>query len=199
MNLPNRLTLARIFLIPLILLFLLPLPDRPVWQDWNLFLAQSGRLVAFFLFALAALTDLVDGRVARKMGQVTTFGKFLDPIADKMLVCSVLIALVQLGRVHAILTIVIIIREFVITGVRLIAAEHDIVIAAGNLGKAKTVAQIVAILLILAENTLIKLLGGLVSSSLVFWSGNVVFYIAVILTFLSGWQYLAANKSLLKG
>ncbi len=198
MNLPNRLTITRILLIPLILLFLLPMPDYPFWQSWNTFLAGSGRLLAFFLFAVAGITDLIDGRIARKRGQVTTFGKFLDPIADKMLVCSVLIALVQLGRVHAILTIVIIIREFVITGVRLVAAEQALVIAAGNLGKGKTVAQIVAILLLLAENTLISLFAGLIKPELIFWTGNIALYIAVILTFISGWHYLAANKALFK-
>ncbi len=199
MNLPNRLTIARILLIPLILLFLLPLPDRPIWQNWNDFLATYGQLIAFFLFALAALTDLADGRIARKRGLVTTFGKFLDPIADKMLVCSVLIALVQLGRLQAVLTIVIIIREFIITGVRLVAAEHDLVIAAGQLGKAKTVVQVVAILLILGENTLISLLDGLIGSSLIYWTGNLAFYLAVLLTIISGWQYLTANKALFKG
>lgn len=198
MNLPNRLTLLRILLIPVILLFLIPLPDWPSCQPWNEFIATTGRLIAFLLFAIASITDLVDGQIARKRNLVTTLGQFLDPIADKMLVVSVLIALVQLGRVHALVTIIVIIREFVITGIRLIAAEQGLVIAAGNLGKAKTVSQILAILLILIEDHLVLLTSPYLDGALIKGAADVLLYISVILTLWSGVDYLLSNRSLLK-
>lgn len=198
MNLPNRLTLLRILLIPVILLFLIPLPDWPSCQPWNEFIATTGRLIAFLLFAIASITDLVDGQIARKRNLVTTLGQFLDPIADKMLVVSVLIALVQLGRVHALVTIIVIIREFVITGIRLIAAEQGLVIAAGNLGKAKTVSQILAILLILIEDHLALLTSPYLDGALIKGAADVLLYISVILTLWSGVDYLLSNRSLLK-
>lgn len=198
MNLPNRLTLLRILLIPVILLFLIPLPDWPSCQPWNEFIATTGRLIAFLLFAIASITDLVDGQIARKRNLVTTLGQFLDPIADKMLVVSVLIALVQLGRVHALVTIIVIIREFVITGIRLIAAEQGLVIAAGNLGKAKTVSQILAILLILIEDHLVLLTSPYLDGALIKGAADVLLYISVILTLWSGIDYLLSNRSLLK-
>lgn len=198
MNLPNRLTLLRILLIPVILLFLIPLPDWPSCQPWNEFIATTGRLIAFLLFAIASITDLVDGQIARKRNLVTTLGQFLDPIADKMLVVSVLIALVQLGRVHALVTIIVIIREFVITGIRLIAAEQGLVIAAGNLGKAKTVFQILAILLILIEDHLALLTSPYLDGALIKGAADVLLYISVILTLWSGIDYLLSNRSLLK-
>ncbi|MBP8989809.1 MAG: CDP-diacylglycerol--glycerol-3-phosphate 3-phosphatidyltransferase [Clostridia bacterium] len=198
MNLPNRLTLLRILLIPVILLFLIPLPDWPSCQPWNEFIATTGRLIAFLLFAIASITDLVDGQIARKRNLVTTLGQFLDPIADKMLVVSVLIALVQLGRVHALVTIIVIIREFVITGIRLIAAEQGLVIAAGNLGKAKTVSQILAILLILIEDHLALLTSPYLDGALIKGAADVLLYISVILTLWSGIDYLLSNRSLLK-
>ncbi|NLM77791.1 MAG: CDP-diacylglycerol--glycerol-3-phosphate 3-phosphatidyltransferase [Ruminococcaceae bacterium] len=199
MNLPNRLSILRILLIPPIILFLLPLPEQQRFAAWNLFISQSGHLVAFFIFAVASITDLIDGKIARSRNLVTTLGKFLDPIADKMLVVSVLIALVQLGRVHAIVTILIIIREFVITGIRLIAVEQGTVIAADGLGKAKTVTQIIAVLLILAESLLIRLLEPFVAAGWIIGFNNLILWVSVFLTILSGLHYLYNSRSLLKG
>ena len=198
MNLPNRLSVLRILLIPLILLFILPMPDLPAWLNWNLFLQEGGRLIAFFLFGIASLTDLIDGRIARRRNLVTTLGKFLDPIADKMLVISVLIALVQIGRIHALIAIVVIIREFVITGIRLVAAEHGIVIEAGGLGKAKTVSQVIAILIILAERQLMWLTSGWFGPAWIIGLGNAALMVSLVLTVWSGLQYLLSNRSLLK-
>ena len=198
MNLPNRLTLMRILLIPPILVFLLPFPDRPVWLGWNTFIAEYGRLTAFLLFAAASITDLLDGKVARSRGLVTTLGKFLDPIADKMLVVAVLVALVQTGRVHALIAIIVIIREFVITGVRLVAVEHGVVIAAGNLGKAKTVSQVIAILLILAEDLLARLLEPFLAGDWISCTSNLALWLSVVLTVWSGLHYLVQNRKLLR-
>lgn len=197
MNLPNRLTMIRILLIPLILLFLIPLPVMAATEQWNSFLPLGGRLVAFILFGLASLTDLIDGNLARRLGLVTTLGKFLDPIADKMLVVSVLIVLVQNGRVHALIAIMVIIREFVITGIRVIAADHGVVIAAGPLGKAKTVSQIVALLLILAEPILI-LYSGPAAGRWIRLVDDAALLVAVALTVISGVDYLLSNKQFLK-
>jgi CDP-diacylglycerol--glycerol-3-phosphate 3-phosphatidyltransferase/cardiolipin synthase len=189
--------MIRILLIPLILLFLIPLPVMAATEQWNSFLPLGGRLVAFILFGLASLTDLIDGNLARRLGLVTTLGKFLDPIADKMLVVSVLIVLVQNGRVHALIAIMVIIREFVITGIRVIAADHGVVIAAGPLGKAKTVSQIVALLLILAEPILI-LYSGPAAGRWIRLVDDAALLVAVALTVISGVDYLLSNKQFLK-
>lgn len=200
MNLPNKLTLMRIFMVPLILIFLIPVDlNITFFNNWNNFILQNGKIIAFILFAIASLTDLFDGLIARRHNMVTNLGKFLDPIADKMLVISVLIALVQQGRINAIVAIIVIIREFIITGVRLIASDKGVVIAANNLGKAKTVSQVVAILVILAEPMLVSLLGGLVDSAWIYHLGNLTMLVAVVLTLVSGINYIKQNMNCLKG
>lgn len=198
MNLPNRLTVLRIMLIPLILLFLLPLPAGSMTAGWNVFILSYGRIAALVLFSIASLTDLADGRIARKRNLVTTLGKFLDPIADKILVVSVLIALIQTGRLPALIAIIVIIREFVITGLRLIAIDKGIVIAAGKLGKAKTVSQIVAILIVLAEPLLVMVLGSWIPAIWFTRLGDLAMLTAVILTLVSGYQYLRNGLTYLK-
>ncbi|MEA4888273.1 MAG: CDP-diacylglycerol--glycerol-3-phosphate 3-phosphatidyltransferase [Clostridiaceae bacterium] len=198
MNLPNRLTVVRILMIPLILVFLLPLPEAAWSADWNAFILSNGRIVALFLFVLASITDLIDGRIARKYNLITNFGKFMDPIADKMLIISVLIAFVQTGRISALVAIIVIIREFMITGIRLVAADKGVVIAAGQLGKAKTVSQIVAIIIILAEPLLIWLTSSLIPAAWITVVGDGSMIVAVALTLISGYNYLRNSQSFLK-
>jgi len=198
LNLPNRLTILRICLVPLILLFLLPLPAWPLFYAWNGFIFDWGHLVAFVLFGLASLTDLYDGKIARERNLVTNFGKFLDPIADKMLVVSVLIAFVQISRINALVPIIVIIREFIVTGVRLLASDKGVVIAASNLGKAKTVSQIVAILIILLEKSLQWLTAGILNPIWISMTGDAAMAVAVILTLVSGFDYLKKNISYLR-
>lgn len=198
MNLPNKLTLLRIYLVPVILIFMLPLPAIDVFLAWNQFIDKFGLLVAFFIFALASLTDYYDGKIARQHNLITNFGKFLDPIADKMLVVSVLIALVQLNRLNAVVAIIVIIREFIVTGIRLLASDKGIVISASNLGKAKTVTQIIAILVILAEKTLFYLLGSFIPMVWITRLGDLAMFIAVVMTIISGFDYLKKNLSYLK-
>lgn len=198
MNLPNRLTVLRIMLIPLILVFLLPLPAGTLTVGWNAFILSYGRIVALILFSIASLTDLADGQIARKRNLVTTLGKFLDPIADKILVVSVLIALIQTGRLPALVAIIVIMREFVITGLRLIAIDKGIVIAAGKLGKAKTISQIVAILLVLAEPLLMMILGTRFPVIWVTRVGDLAMLTSIILTLISGYQYLRSGWIYLK-
>jgi len=150
LNLPNRLTLARIAAIPLILLFMLPVPfSAAFFGPWKHFVERYGMAIALLLFIAASVTDYLDGRIARKMGIVTNIGKLMDPIADKLLVVSVLIAFTQLGRVHAGVVVLILAREFLVTGLRVLAMEKGTVLAADVTGKVKTVTQMTAIILLL--------------------------------------------------
>ena len=143
MNLPNKLTLLRIVMIPVFVVLLLWGP-KPVCN-----------YVAALVFIAASLTDTADGYIARKYNLITTFGKFMDPLADKLLVCSAMICLVDLGRIESWIVIIIIAREFIISGFRLIAVEKGTVIAANYWGKFKTVTQMVMVILMVAN------LGGL--------------------------------------
>lgn len=137
MNWPNRLTIARTVLIPFYLVFLM------------LDLGISGsNYIAAAIFVIASFTDFLDGRIARKYNQVTNFGKFMDPLADKLLVCSALIAFIDLHRIPAWIVIVIIAREFIISGFRLVASDEGVVIAASMWGKVKTTVQMIMIITI---------------------------------------------------
>lgn len=147
MNTANKLTVLRMLLIPIfIAFFFIPLPNA-----WNMWLAAG-------VFILAAVTDVLDGHWARKHNQCTDFGRFLDPIADKLLTCSAFILLTATGQLHAIFTILFIGREFVISGFRLVAAGGGTVIAAGLMGKLKTTLQCVAIVLLMLDNPLFSLI-----------------------------------------
>jgi CDP-diacylglycerol---glycerol-3-phosphate 3-phosphatidyltransferase len=139
LNLPNMLTLLRIFLVPVVVVALLE--ETP-----------NGDLIAAGVFALAALTDGLDGYIARSRGDITTFGKLMDPLADKLLVAAALVSLVSLGRLEAWIAMVIIAREFAVTGLRGVAAEQGVVIQASQLGKAKTVLQVAAIVALIATD-----------------------------------------------
>jgi CDP-diacylglycerol---glycerol-3-phosphate 3-phosphatidyltransferase len=175
-NLPNKLTLARICMIPVFVFFLLT----------NV--VPYSKYVAVAIFIVACLTDALDGHIARKYNLISNFGKFMDPLADKLLVCSALICFVQLHLVPAWIIIIIISREFIISGFRLIASDNGIVIAASWWGKFKTTAQmIMSILLILNFD-------GVFFNTL----EQVFIYIALILTVISLVDYLIKNKNVLK-
>ena len=175
MNLPNKLTILRILLVPFIILcFYLP----PSWGMW----------VAVVLFIVASVTDTVDGRYARAHNMVTDFGKFMDPIADKLLVNSVLIMLTAQGKVPPVVTILFIFREFAISGLRLVAASKGVVLAAGNLGKIKTTLQDIALPFLMV--------GGVwVVFRIV---GLVLLYASLIMSLWSGWDYVYKNKNLIQ-
>ena len=150
LNLPNSLTLLRIFLVPLLVVVLL----TPPWA-WNTFAGADWRaIVAVVIFLIAAATDWLDGYLARSRGEVTTLGKLLDPVADKLLTNSAFISLVELKFAPAWMVVVIVGREFVVTGIRSIAATRGLVIAASGWGKYKTVSQIVAIVLLILTHEL---------------------------------------------
>ena len=201
MNLPNRLSLLRIILVPIVLLFLLPVhifSFEPA--GWNNMIASYGRIIAGFVFVIASLTDLLDGKIARKYNMITNLGKFLDSLADKMLVISVLVAFVDLGRISSVFVIIIVLREFMVTGIRLIASEKGVVMAAEMIGKIKTVTQMTAIIYLLFEQLLemifVRLLPGIASaqiSGIITGVGDAVFLISVIMTIISGLDYLTKN------
>lgn len=174
MNLPNKLTMFRVILIPFFVVFLLV--DITAYDKW----------IALAIFIIASLTDLLDGKIARKYNLVTNFGKFMDPLADKLLVCSALICLVSLEKIAAWMVIVIIAREFIISGFRLIASDNGVVIAASYWGKFKTTFQMVMICLMIADIEQISLL-----TDIVMWA-------AVVLTVVSLVDYLVKNKDVMK-
>ncbi len=148
------------------------------------------RYAAAVIFILAALTDMLDGHIARKYGLVTNFGKLMDPLADKLLVMSALICLSQVGDVQGWMVIVILGREFIITGMRQVAAAQGIVIAAGTTGKIKTITQMIAIPLLILENWPFSLLGFYVPMDTIFlWA-------ALVMTVISGIEYIAKNRKL---
>ena len=182
MNLPNKLTIFRVILIvPFIILLL---GGQAGWFGDNTFVTD---IIALAIFIIASLTDLIDGKIARKYNLITDFGKFMDPLADKLLVCSAMIALIEMNRIPSWVVIIIIAREFIISGFRLVASDNGIVIAAGWWGKIKTVCQMFMVILLICD------FGG----STVHIIENVLIYLALALTIISLIDYLVKNKNVL--
>ena len=174
MNLPNKLTIFRVILIPFFIIFLLiPITSYDKW-------------IALAIFIVASLTDLLDGKIARKYNLVTNFGKFMDPLADKLLVCSALICLIELNKIPSWMVIIIIAREFIISGFRLVAADNGVVIAASYWGKFKTTFQMVAVCLLFADLEMLNVIT------------QIILWIAVVLTVVSLIDYLIKNKNVMK-
>ena len=163
MNLPNKLTILRVILIPFFVVFML--------FDIT---GAADKWIALVIFCVASLTDMLDGKIARKYNLVTNFGKFMDPLADKLLVCTALICLTSMNRLNVIVVLVIIAREFIISGFRLVASDNGIVIAASYWGKFKTVSQMALIIVLIMD------LGGV-------WNvvGTVLTWVALLLTVVS--------------
>lgn len=184
MNLPNRLTLFRVILIPFFVFFVL----APWFEGY-------GKFIAVAIFIVASLTDMADGKIARKYNLVTDFGKFMDPLADKLLVCSALICLVETRQLFSWIVIIIIAREFVISGFRLVAADNGIVIAASYWGKFKTTFQMLMIISLIVEGQLNELGYKFVA---LHYLGIALTYIALALTIISLIDYLAKNIDILK-
>lgn len=175
MNTPNKLTVLRMILVPFLVLFML--------FGWG---GEANRYICLAIFVTASMTDWFDGYLARKHKLVTNFGKFMDPLADKLLVCSALICLIEQNKLEAWIVIIIIAREFIISGFRLIAAENGVVIAANYWGKFKTVSQMIMIILLILD------LGGVfqILSEIFIW-------LSVALTVISLITYVAQNKKVL--
>src|SRR5690625_3046428 len=184
MNIPNKITLSRICLIP-IFIIILSIPFN--WGEWSIGTTTLpvSHFVAGIIFLIASLTDWLDGYYARKYHLVTNMGKFLDPLADKLLVSAAFILLVEMDLAPAWIVIVIISREFAVTGLRLVAAGEGIVLAASNMGKLKTVSQISAIAFLLLHNFPFSYIGLPIDTLLL--------YIALILTTWSGVEYFIKN------
>ncbi|HAV89771.1 CDP-diacylglycerol--glycerol-3-phosphate 3-phosphatidyltransferase [uncultured Eubacterium sp.] len=176
MNLPNKITMFRVVLIPFFILFML----CPV-------LGGADKYIAAAIFITASITDFIDGQLARRMNLVTNFGKFMDPLADKLLVCSALICLCG-KKIPVVVVIIIISREFIISGFRLIASDKGVVIAAGWWGKVKTAVSMVMIIVVIIDlqNKPYQMLE------------NVLIYASLILTVISLVDYLVKNKEVLK-
>ena len=175
MNLPNKLTVLRIIMVPFFVFFMLTNAG-----------GAANKWIALVIFCVASLTDMLDGKIARARGLVTNFGKFMDPLADKLLVCSALICLIPLGKLTAWFVIVIIAREFIISGFRLVASDNGIVIAASYWGKFKTVSQMFMVIVMIMD------LGGVFDVI-----GTVLMWAALILTIVSLIDYIAKNVEVL--
>lgn len=176
MNLPNKITMIRFLMIPLFVLVV------SLWHGW------VGDLVALLIFVVASLTDALDGHLARSRNLVTDFGKFMDPLVDKMLVTSALIALVGMGRVYAWVVIIILAREFAITGLRTIVVEKGIVLAASPLGKFKTATQMLAVCFLFIYTMPV------LPEQVFYVIGQVLMYLALVLTVWSGVDYIIKCK-----
>ena len=176
MNLPNKITIFRVCMIPVFLVFML-VPGIPY-----------GNYIATAVFAIACASDALDGHIARKHNLVTNFGKFMDPIADKLLVCSALICFVALSYMPAWIVIVIIAREFIISGFRLIASDNGVVIAASYWGKFKTIAQMITCILLIVQLPFV-------------WvdvAEQIFIWLSLVLTVVSLAEYIWKNRNVLK-
>lgn len=176
MNLPNKLTLFRIILIPFFVFFL-----------FTGCVGEAGKYIALGIFAVASLTDLFDGKIARKYNLVTNFGKFMDPIADKLLVSSALISFVGLNRLPAWIVIILIAREFIISGFRLVASDAGIVLAASWWGKFKTAFQMIMCILLIIN----------IQNNVFTVINNVFIYISLALSVISLADYLIKNRKVI--
>ena len=175
MNTPNKLTIARMILVPFFVVFIL--------TGWG---GESNRYICLAIFVAASITDWLDGYLARKNNLVTNFGKFMDPLADKLLVCSSLICMIELDRLPAWIVIIIIAREFIISGFRLIAAENGVVIAANYWGKFKTVSPMIMIILLILD------FGGIFKTL-----ETIFIWLSLALTVISLITYIVQNKKVI--
>lgn len=175
MNLPNKLTVLRVIMVPFFVFFML--------TDVG---GEANKWIALVLFCAASLTDMLDGKIARARNLVTNFGKFMDPLADKLLVCSAMICLIPAGKLPAWIVIVIIAREFIISGFRLVASDNGIVIAASYWGKFKTVSQMAMVIVLIAD------FGGVFDVI-----GTMLIWVSLILTIVSLIDYVAKNVQVL--
>lgn len=175
MNLPNKLTVLRMIMVPFFVLFMLTDLGGP-----------ANKWITLAIFCVASLTDMLDGKIARARNLVTNFGKFMDPLADKMLVCSAMICFIPQGKLAAWYVIIVIAREFIISGFRLVASDNNIVIAASYWGKFKTVSQMVMIILLIAD------FGGIFTVI-----GQIFVWVSLVLTVVSLADYVAKNMEVL--
>ncbi len=180
MNTPNKLTVLRMIMVPFFMAF--ALVDNKIFQA-----------VALLIFIIASVTDYFDGKIARKTGQITTFGKFMDPLADKLLTTAAFVVFLDMGLISSWIIIIVLFREFAVSGIRLVAAGTGEIIAASYFGKLKTVSQMIAIIV-----TLILILVPVFSENINLIIINILVWISTILTLLSGADYIYKSKNLLE-
>lgn len=177
MNLPNKLTILRVILVPVFVVFLMM--DITGHDKW----------IALSIFIIASLTDMLDGKIARKYNLITNFGKFMDPLADKLLVCSAFICFIELDKLPTWMVLIVIAREFIISGFRLVAADNGVVIAASMWGKYKTAVSMVMICFVIAD----------LSNPVFYYITQVLIWASLILTVVSLIDYIVKNKDIFKG
>ena len=177
MNLPNKLTVLRVILVPVFVLFLLA--NITPYDKW----------VALVIFIVASLTDLLDGKIARKYNLVTNFGKFMDPLADKLLVCSAMICFIAMNKMPTWMVLIVIAREFIISGFRLVASDNGVVIAASYWGKFKTAFSMVMIIFVIMD----------IANPVFYVITQILIWVSLILTVISLVDYVLKNKDIFKG
>ncbi len=195
MSLPNKITIVRILFVPVFMFFAMPAAN---WYPSGLqqLLSTAGPYIAIGLFIIAALTDILDGHLARKRNEVTNLGKFLDPIADKLLVLAGLLVLTVRFDLSVWIILIVFARELMVMGIRMIAAGEGVVIAASIWGKVKTVIQIIAIIAYLLNDVVEQLLNGLIKD--MWYLDDIVMGAAIIITIYSGIDYFIKNRGFLK-
>ena len=199
MNLPNKLTITRLILVAVFAIFAFPYPTViENFVDGTVF-DLLRPYIALIVYIVASVTDAVDGHIARRDNLITDFGKFLDPIADKLLVSAALLALCNVSLMYLWATLIILAREFVVSGIRMLAASKGTVIAAGKLGKLKMIFQTIAIITILVAGIVPTGLwsGFAIIQDIIYILGNIVMVAAVLLTIVSGVEYVIKNKEVL--
>jgi len=198
-NLPNKLTITRLILVAVFAVFAFPYPD--VMENFidGTFFDIIRPYIALIVYIVASITDAVDGHIARRDNLITDFGKFLDPIADKLLVSAALLALCNVSLMYLWAALIILAREFVVSGIRMLAASKGTVIAAGKLGKLKMIFQTIAIITILVAGIVPTGLwsGFEIIQEIIYILGNIVMVAAVLLTIISGVEYVIKNKEVL--
>ena len=177
MNLPNKLTLLRVIMVPVFIVFLMC--NITAFDKW----------IALAIFIIASLTDMLDGKIARKYNLVTNFGKFMDPLADKLLVCSAFICFIELEKIPTWMVLIVIAREFIISGIRLVASDNGVVIAASYYGKIKTALSMIMICLLIAD----------LSHPVYAFITSVFIWLSLIFTIVSLIDYIAKNWKVFKG
>ncbi len=200
MNLSNKLTISRVVFIPFVVALMFRLPEY-IWgaTQYNDFQIRYGMGIALFLFILASLTDFFDGHLARKNSWVTNFGKFLDPIADKLLVLSILIAFTGKNYITALIPILTLARDFVVTGLRLLAAEQNVVIAANKGGKVKTFVQMLAIIATFVYAIMYPYHSlSNIENVAFFYLYNILLWLSLLLGIQSAYEYIKEAKQYLK-
>ncbi|MCR1809220.1 CDP-diacylglycerol--glycerol-3-phosphate 3-phosphatidyltransferase [Haploplasma modicum] len=182
MTTANKITILRLILIPIMVVFLVLEQGSPVFLGLSLF-----QLIAAIIFVVASFTDFVDGYIARKYNQITNFGKFLDPIADKVLVLAAMVYLIQTGRVEFWAVLIVIFREFTVTGMRILAIEKGHVVAASPYGKLKTITTMIALIFMMFNDFTLPVI-----------YGNILWYLAILFTLISGLDYMIKNIEVFK-